>query len=56
MTVMHTEEIQIVIKILIIITVGSIENCPPGQAKKMYGGSAKDYAPGQRKKYYRYDD
>ncbi|WP_185250034.1 hypothetical protein [Elizabethkingia anophelis] len=24
---------------------------PPGQAKKMYGGSAKDYAPGQRKKY-----
>ncbi|KUY31366.1 hypothetical protein [Elizabethkingia ursingii] len=29
---------------------------PPGQAKKIYGGSAKDYAPGQRKKYYRYDD
>ncbi|WP_407482506.1 hypothetical protein [Elizabethkingia meningoseptica] len=26
---------------------------PPGQAKKMYGGSAKDYAPGQQKKYYR---
>ena len=25
---------------------------PPGQAKKMYGGSAKDYAPGQQKKYY----
>ncbi len=23
---------------------------PPGQAKKIYGGSAKDYAPGQRKK------
>jgi hypothetical protein len=24
---------------------------PPGQAKKIYGGSAKDYAPGQQKKY-----
>ncbi len=24
---------------------------PPGQAKKVYGGSAKDYAPGQRKKH-----
>ena len=23
---------------------------PPGQAKKIYGGSARDYAPGQRKK------
>ena len=23
---------------------------PPGQAKKVYGGSAKDYAPGQRNK------
>ncbi|AZA80148.1 quinol oxidase subunit 4 [Chryseobacterium sp. G0186] len=23
---------------------------PPGQAKKIYGGSAKDYAPGQVKK------
>lgn len=23
---------------------------PPGQAKKVYGGSAKDYAPGQMKK------
>lgn len=23
---------------------------PPGQAKKVYGGSAKDYAPGQLKK------
>ncbi|WP_147203665.1 hypothetical protein [Segetibacter aerophilus] len=23
---------------------------PPGQAKKVYGGSAKDYAPGQQKK------
>ncbi|MDV4070099.1 quinol oxidase subunit 4 [Elizabethkingia anophelis] len=23
---------------------------PPGQAKKIYGGSSKDYAPGQRKK------
>jgi hypothetical protein len=24
---------------------------PPGQAKKIYGGKAKDYAPGQQKKY-----
>lgn len=36
-------------------------NLPPGQAKKVYGGEAKDYAPGQVKKrgpYYdkRYDD
>lgn len=23
---------------------------PPGQAKKVYGGSATDYAPGQQKK------
>lgn len=23
---------------------------PPGQAKKVFGGSAKDYAPGQVKK------
>ena len=23
---------------------------PPGQAKKIYGGSARDYAPGQQKK------
>lgn len=36
-------------------------NLPPGQAKKVYGGRAKDYAPGQVKKrndnYYndRYD-
>ena len=27
-------------------------NLPPGQAKKIYGGSAKDYAPGQRNKGY----
>ena len=26
------------------------QNLPPGQAKKVYGGSAKDYAPGQQKK------
>ena len=26
---------------------------PPGQAKKIYGGNAKDYAPGQRKKHKR---
>lgn len=26
-------------------------NLPPGQAKKMYGGEAKDYAKGQNKKY-----
>ena len=25
------------------------ENLPPGQAKKIYGGSAKDYAPGHNK-------
>lgn len=31
---------------------------PPGQAKKVYGGSARYYAPGQVKKrvyYYDYD-
>lgn len=30
------------------------KSLPPGQAKKIYGGEAKDYAPGQRKKnkYY----
>ncbi|HXS55489.1 MAG TPA: hypothetical protein VN726_05135 [Hanamia sp.] len=27
------------------------KNLPPGQAKKVYGGSAKDYAPGQVKKH-----
>lgn len=27
-------------------------NLPPGKAKKIYGGSAKDYAPGQRNKRY----
>ncbi|MES2848766.1 MAG: hypothetical protein V4685_06895 [Bacteroidota bacterium] len=26
------------------------KHLPPGQAKKIYGGSAKDYAPGQVKK------
>lgn len=26
------------------------QNLPPGQAKKVYGGRAKDYAPGQVKK------
>lgn len=34
-------------------------NLPPGQAKKVYGGRAKDYAPGQVKKrggYYDYND
>lgn len=25
------------------------KNLPPGQAKKIYGGSARDYAPGQNK-------
>lgn len=31
---------------------------PPGRAKKMYGGSARDYAPGQMKKnnYYKNDN
>lgn len=27
-------------------------NLPPGQAKKIYGGSAKHYAPSQRNKRY----
>lgn len=26
---------------------------PPGQAKKVYGGSATDYAPGQQKKWHK---
>nr|WP_228441097.1 quinol oxidase subunit 4 [Chryseobacterium phosphatilyticum] len=29
---------------------GNGNKLPPGQAKKIYGGSAKDYAPGQVKK------
>ena len=29
---------------------GNRRNLPPGQAKKIYGGSAKDYAYGQTKK------
>ncbi len=29
---------------------------PPGQAKKIYGGSAKDYAPGQQKKWKNKDN
>lgn len=36
------------------------KHLPPGQAKKIYGGSAKDYAPGQVKKgkgwYWNKDD
>ena len=28
-------------------------NLPPGQAKKVYGGNARDYAPGQQKKKYK---
>ena len=31
------------------------KHLPPGQAKKIYGGEAKDYAPGQLKKH-RHDD
>ncbi|WP_426478744.1 quinol oxidase subunit 4 [Chryseobacterium sp. CBSDS_008] len=27
-----------------------VKTLPPGQAKKVFGGSAKDYAPGQVKK------
>lgn len=27
-----------------------VKTVPPGQAKKVFGGSAKDYAPGQVKK------
>jgi len=36
-----------------------VRRLPPGQAKKVYGGSARYYAPGQVKKrvyYYDYDD
>ncbi|RXM51162.1 hypothetical protein BOQ64_13825 [Chryseobacterium sp. CH25] len=29
---------------------------PPGHAKRVYGGSARYYAPGQVKKVYIYDD
>ncbi|MEO7393866.1 MAG: hypothetical protein ABIU11_02925 [Chitinophagaceae bacterium] len=29
---------------------------PPGQAKKVYGGSARDYAPGQQKKWKKNKD
>jgi hypothetical protein len=28
------------------------KHLPPGQAKKIYGGEAKDYAPGQVKKHH----
>lgn len=36
----------------IVVSSGTAQrtNLPPGQAKKVYGGSAKDYAPGQQKK------
>ncbi|KMQ65016.1 hypothetical protein ACM46_12530 [Chryseobacterium angstadtii] len=36
-----------------------VRRVPPGHAKRMYGGSARYYAPGQVKKrvyYYDYDD
>jgi len=36
-----------------------VRRLPPGQAKKVYGGSARYYAPGQVKKrvyYYDYDN
>jgi hypothetical protein len=29
------------------------EHLPPGQAKKIYGGRATDYAPGQMKKHHK---
>lgn len=29
---------------------------PPGQAKKIYGGRARDYAPGQQKKWKKNDN
>ena len=32
------------------------KHLPPGQAKKIYGGEAKDYAPGQNKKRKHEDD
>lgn len=31
-------------------------NLPPGQAKKIYGGEAKDYAKGQQKKKKKYNN
>ena len=31
-----------------------VKTVPPGQAKKVFGGSAKDYALGQVKKRNRY--
>jgi hypothetical protein len=34
-----------------------VRRVPPGHAKKMYGGRARDYAPGHVKKsVYYYDD
>ncbi|REC65988.1 hypothetical protein DRF59_14465 [Chryseobacterium flavum] len=33
-----------------------VRRMPPGHAKKVYGGSARYYAPGQVKKVYIYDD
>jgi hypothetical protein len=35
---------------------GRRRNLPPGQAKKIYGGSATDYAPGQLKKRRSHED
>ncbi|WP_394758360.1 quinol oxidase subunit 4 [Flavobacterium sp.] len=35
------------------VVVVKAKRLPPGQAKKIYGGSAKDYAPGQHKKKHR---
>ncbi|AZA50043.1 hypothetical protein EG346_18480 [Chryseobacterium carnipullorum] len=33
-----------------------VRRVPPGHAKRMYGGSARYYAPGQVKKRVYYDD
>jgi hypothetical protein len=35
---------------------GDGKRVPPGQAKKMYGGSARDYAPGQQRKWKQRND
>lgn len=44
-------------QIIIINQDGHYKKLPPGQAKKIYGGKAKDYAPGQvKKKGYYYDN
>ncbi len=39
----------------VVIRTNNRGHLPPGQAKKVYGGEARDYAPGQqKKKHYKY--